>query len=104
MIRRPPRSTLFPYTTLFRSTPVQWAEVDYRTVCDAALSGQAQTEILRPGTAHALSVWFNAELMEGVGFSNAPGQPEAIYGQAFFPLLEPVPVDCGDRVEVSLRA
>ena len=26
MIRRPPRSTLFPYTTLFRSAPV--AEVD----------------------------------------------------------------------------
>src|SRR2546428_6594299 len=27
MIRRPPRSTLFPYTTLFRSNlpPVQWA-------------------------------------------------------------------------------
>src|SRR3712207_7208275 len=26
MIRRPPRSTLFPYTTLFRS-PAWWAEV-----------------------------------------------------------------------------
>src|ERR1039458_2574144 len=29
MIRRPPRSTLFPYTTLFRSlqaTPSKWAE------------------------------------------------------------------------------
>src|SRR3712207_7730307 len=25
MIRRPPRSTLFPYTTLFRSAPVPWA-------------------------------------------------------------------------------
>src|SRR5258708_21759882 len=24
MIRRPPRSTLFPYTTLFRSTPVMY--------------------------------------------------------------------------------
>src|SRR2546430_8871313 len=24
MIRRPPRSTLFPYTTLFRSVPRQW--------------------------------------------------------------------------------
>src|SRR5215213_10339235 len=24
MIRRPPRSTLFPYTTLFRSTPSNW--------------------------------------------------------------------------------
>src|SRR5256885_9618436 len=24
MIRRPPRSTLFPYTTLFRSPPMAW--------------------------------------------------------------------------------
>src|SRR5256885_12707883 len=24
MIRRPPRSTLFPYTTLFRSPPLNW--------------------------------------------------------------------------------
>src|SRR2546426_2766112 len=26
MIRRPPRSTLFPYTTLFRSPVAQWIE------------------------------------------------------------------------------
>src|SRR5438309_1040328 len=26
MIRRPPRSTLFPYTTLFRSRPSLWTE------------------------------------------------------------------------------
>src|SRR5574337_1751369 len=26
MIRRPPRSTLFPYTTLFRSSPVEYRE------------------------------------------------------------------------------
>src|SRR3712207_8618212 len=26
MIRRPPRSTLFPYTTLFRSDPQWWLE------------------------------------------------------------------------------
>src|SRR2546430_12487556 len=30
MIRRPPRSTLFPYTTLFRSVP---AESESRIVC-----------------------------------------------------------------------
>src|SRR2546429_3700290 len=28
MIRRPPRSTLFPYTTLFRSIPVQVIEAE----------------------------------------------------------------------------
>src|SRR2546427_12671044 len=27
MIRRPPRSTLFPYTTLFRSNGEQWAQL-----------------------------------------------------------------------------
>src|SRR3712207_8721562 len=30
MIRRPPRSTLFPYTTLFRSRPCSVAEEDGR--------------------------------------------------------------------------
>src|SRR5437899_8810352 len=30
MIRRPPRSTLFPYTTLFRSTASNRQEVDER--------------------------------------------------------------------------
>src|SRR2546422_6906760 len=30
MIRRPPRSTLFPYTTLFRSD-IGWAVVDFKT-------------------------------------------------------------------------
>src|SRR3712207_8439092 len=29
MIRRPPRSTLFPYTTLFRSLAVIWADAAY---------------------------------------------------------------------------
>src|SRR5258708_24670882 len=32
MIRRPPRSTLFPYTTLFRSVGVEHALKDGRTI------------------------------------------------------------------------
>src|SRR3712207_8000310 len=40
MIRRPPRSTLFPYTTLFRShlmPPVQWLHRQVRVVCSFLL-------------------------------------------------------------------
>src|SRR5256885_11118163 len=33
MIRRPPRSTLFPYTTLFRSSRVTYSSHRYRTPC-----------------------------------------------------------------------
>src|SRR3712207_7112807 len=35
MIRRPPRSTLFPYTTLFRSSdvlPTAWQAVEYAAI------------------------------------------------------------------------
>src|SRR2546427_4954117 len=32
MIRRPPRSTLFPYTTLFRSRPVPIQSIDFDKV------------------------------------------------------------------------
>src|SRR3712207_8850084 len=38
MIRRPPRSTLFPYTTLFRSLHLDIAvRVTVRTTCDRTL-------------------------------------------------------------------
>src|SRR2546429_6442692 len=57
MIRRPPRSTLFPYTTLFRSHAM--------VVTDEELASQAGVEILKRGgnavdaavaTAFALAV------------------------------------------------
>src|SRR3712207_7141718 len=45
MIRRPPRSTLFPYTTLFRSREVRVGAVDVR---DAQLD-DVLAEVPRPG-------------------------------------------------------
>src|SRR3989475_13210833 len=40
MIRRPPRSTLFPYTTLFRSLPEQRGILRHREVSDAGHHGR----------------------------------------------------------------
>src|SRR5256885_9426760 len=44
MIRRPPRSTLFPYTTLFRSPGVTFAYRETRTVERNALAGNEVAE------------------------------------------------------------
>src|SRR3712207_8935057 len=48
MIRRPPRSTLFPYTTLFRSSrhrgsPARWVQPGRHSAAAAARSGNAAT-------------------------------------------------------------
>src|SRR5260221_13477411 len=43
MIRRPPRSTLFPYTTLFRSAPAHRCRPDWRRP-DARTAGADGTE------------------------------------------------------------
>src|SRR3712207_8801662 len=61
MIRRPPRSTLFPYTTLFRSLPAAAAEL-LRPAAgagrahrrgDAGAAGRARGEAASLGTAFA---------------------------------------------------
>src|SRR2546422_2832637 len=53
MIRRPPRSTLFPYTTLFRS---QACDVDLRAVCavcvERRLDRREARSIRRRGGEH----------------------------------------------------
>jgi protein arginine N-methyltransferase 1 len=86
------------------SEPVPWAQVDYRSVTNPNVAGQVHALIQRPATAHGLSLWFETVLLDGVGFSNAPGLPKAIYGHAFFPLLEPVAVESGDDVRIAIRA
>src|SRR3712207_9232916 len=51
MIRRPPRSTLFPYTTLFRSVPVvgrvRLRQGDLLLLCSDGLSGKLRAEDIR---------------------------------------------------------
>src|SRR5438309_4485209 len=57
MIRRPPRSTLFPYTTLFRSSevpPSSWRSADVsRRRRRAAARSVAPGPTARPGAARA---------------------------------------------------
>src|SRR3712207_8122984 len=52
MIRRPPRSTLFPYTTLFRSAVGGLLEVGNDLVVDD-LGGRVRDEVERPLVAAA---------------------------------------------------
>jgi len=49
-------------------------------------------------------VWFDADLADGVGFSNAPGTRKTIYWPLFFPWPTPVALALGQNVSVNLEA
>src|SRR2546430_1186119 len=76
MIRRPPRSTLFPYTTLFRSCAVAYSQfrleppMTSSTHCDraGAVESIAQKDVtvalevsFRPTRSHAAAAACNSE-------------------------------------------
>jgi protein arginine N-methyltransferase 1 len=81
-----------------------WGILDYETVTSPDIEGGLTWEISRRGKGHGLVIWFDTLLAEGVGFSNAPGEPIEVYGRLFLPWLKPVSLVPGDRVTVELAA
>ncbi|MCB0153672.1 MAG: 50S ribosomal protein L11 methyltransferase [Anaerolineae bacterium] len=88
----------------FLVEPHCWATLDYAMIESSNLRAEVTWPVRRSGTAHGLSLWFEATLAEGIGFSTAPDQPELIYGSAFFPWSAPVNLAEGDTVRVTLQA
>jgi protein arginine N-methyltransferase 1 len=88
----------------YLANPCEMAAIDYRVVASTGCDAQAGWTVTRDGIAHGIAIWFDAELASGIGFSNAPGAPELLYGTAFFPFCEPVKVQAGDRVSSHIRA
>jgi type I protein arginine methyltransferase len=84
--------------------PACWHELDYRQVEAVNVCQNVSLPVARNGTAHGLAVWFDSELFAGTGFSNAPGETELIYGNAFLAFEQPVDVAAEDRIEVRLEA
>ncbi|HEX7296219.1 MAG TPA: 50S ribosomal protein L11 methyltransferase [Pyrinomonadaceae bacterium] len=84
--------------------PFRWAEVDYRLVETNDIAADLSWTVERDGTAHGITAWFDSILTDQVSFSNAPGQPELIYGNGFFPWPDPVELVKDDVAAVHLQA
>lgn len=98
-----PRKVLLSGATLLG--PVgDLAVLDYMSIGSPDIETDFELPIERAGTAHGLLMWFDAEISEGVGFSNAPSGPTLVYGQRLFPFEHPVSVTTGDRVEGRVKA
>lgn len=86
------------------SQPQLWATIDYETLDSPDVRGTLNFSVQRPGTGHGIVAWFDTCLADGIGFSNAPGAPEAVYGSMFLPWTEPESLTEGQKVSVDLAA
>src|ERR1043166_4508787 len=84
--------------------PARWATLDYLTLLSPNVSGELCWTVEREGTGHGFILWFDSFLADGISVSNSPSAPKMIFGNAFFPWSEPVPVQKGDHISISLRA
>ena len=82
----------------------RWTTLDYPTIAGPNVSGVIRLPVTRQATAHGMAIWFDTELTDEVGLSNAPGEPELFYRTAFFPWPSGLRVAAGDVVEVDLMA
>jgi protein arginine N-methyltransferase 1 len=80
--------------------------LEYGLRSDPRSASIVEWEVEQAGTAHFLYIWFDAELIEGVTYSAAPGVSDrpVVYGSSQYPLLEPLSLQPGQIVRLSFNA
>lgn len=78
--------------------------LDYETVATTDFEATIELRAIRDGVAHGFALWFDTVLAPGIGFSNGPGSPPAIYGRSFVPFESAVDLRQGDSVVIDLAA
>jgi protein arginine N-methyltransferase 1 len=86
----------------FLVEPVCWATLDYREVTSPSVRADISWRAARPGVAHGIALWFDAELADGIGFTNHPAAPELVYSNGFLPFSQPVKLSEGESISVRL--
>lgn len=79
-----------------------WSEIVYGEPFTRSFGATVDLAITRGGVAHALALWFEATVHDGIVYSNAPGH-QLVYKRTMLPLLQPVRAEVGDRARLTLR-
>jgi type I protein arginine methyltransferase len=86
------------------SESAELCTLDYMGNPEPQMSAKLAFRAKRNGTAHGICVWFETELYEDIGFSSGPESTVTIYGQLFLPWLDPVGIEEGQEILVTLNA
>jgi protein arginine N-methyltransferase 1 len=91
-----------PGTTLAVGDGACWAEVDYTRTTDPNARGRVVLNAPAGAVFNALELWFEAELLPGIGYSTSPRDPVQVYGRTLLPLREQVTLGDDEVAEVSI--
>jgi protein arginine N-methyltransferase 1 len=86
----------------FLGAPQPLFRIDPATIQSTFLSGHVSCIADRAGVFHGIGGWFRARLSDSVELSNDPRNKSVHWDQIFFPLMNPVPVSSGDRIEMTV--
>lgn len=86
------------------SASLPWHVLDYAAGAEIPAQGTLQFTASRSAEVHGIGLWFETQLVDGIGYSTAPRNGETVYGHLFLPWLEALPLREGDLCSVALRA
>ena len=86
------------------SAPQPWHTLEYTRGAKLPAEGQLQFRASRSATGHGIGLWFETQLLDGIGYSTEPRDGETVYGHVFLPWLESVSLRERDPITIDLRA
>ncbi len=91
-------------STTLLSEAKKWVTLDYATVTEPHVSQTLSIEITKAGNADGFFLWFDAEILPGIGYSGGPRDEVTSYGCVYFPFSELARVEVGYIAEIDLQA
>jgi protein arginine N-methyltransferase 1 len=84
--------------------PQSWGVLDYTVGATTRVTAELEFHAAREGTAHGACVWFEAKILDDIGYSTGPGAKDSVYGQLFLPWLQHVTLEEGQKIQLALHA
>lgn len=83
-----------------------WDDLDFSPKAPPPLSRRQQKVSFSPApqTVHGLALWWVCTLVPGVSISTAPDAAPTHWDQVYLPLLEPITLQQGDELQVTLTS
>ena len=86
-----------------RTEPACIASIEHSAAESSTLGGAVTLRSAHAGLANGYALWFDAELIEGVSLTSAPGGKVGVYPRKFAPWTHPVDLQAGDTIEADIR-